>query len=77
MQTPLPKVVVAALVIIAVSLLLIVYKLYSSPNKETEENVVYVDAASGKVYQKQVGPAQPVETTEEKLRREHPDGRTY
>lgn len=76
MQNQLPKLVTAALVVIAVSLLLIAYKLFQSP-ETSEEKVIYVDAASGKVYERKGSGPATVETTEEKLRKAYPDGKTY
>ncbi|HVF97590.1 MAG TPA: hypothetical protein VM871_09725 [Flavisolibacter sp.] len=75
MQNQLPKFIVATLVVIAVCLLLIVYKLFQSPGAQEEEKVIYIDAASGKVYEQ--GRKITVETTEEKLRKAFPNGRTY
>lgn len=76
MQSPLPKLATVALVVIAVSLILIAYKLFQS-SSEPEEKVIYIDAASGKVYEQQSKPQQPLETTEEKLRKEYPEGKRY
>lgn len=73
----LSKIKVVALVVIAASLAVIAVRQLQPAFVETDKGI-YLDAHSGKFYRKEGAELRPAgETTEERLRRDYPDGRKY
>lgn len=73
----LSRIKIAALVVIAASLAVIAIRQLQPAFVETDKGV-YLDAHSGKFYHKQGNELMPAgESTEDRLRREFPDGRKY